>query len=315
MKSRIAGFGGALVDWVVPVTDEEFRQLNLPTCWGGAKCLPADEFDEWFQRISASRKLKRFVGGSACNTLRAAKFSGADAKLLALLGDDEDGRFLHSELEKSGLDTSGLKVVAGHRTDCCISVVTPEGQRTMLSMLDAGQQVTENTFGSNDLQGYSHLHLEGYATYFPDVVRSILMAADGMTLSLDCGSTLLVYGKRQLFYEILQNFPITWLFGNEDEAEALLKANSGVSAQHVAERFKCGSVVTKGADGVSWQYGPYGGWRASVAPAQVVDTTGAGDSFAGAFLATWCDSADIGDAVRRGINVASEVISKIGVTF
>ena len=111
---------------------------------------------------------------------------------------------------------------------------------------------------------------------------------------------------------------IDYLFLNEVECAALLHADAEAdpigAAQTLRERFGIGSVVlTLGGEGSAYA-GAEGCFRQAAVPAEAVDTTGAGDTYAGFFLGGVLSRLDVPTAMRYASTAASIAISRPGAS-
>ena len=329
MPACLVGYGGALVDAVVEVSDAEFAALGLKVPRGGVQRLDADEQRALLARFAPSR-VRRFPGGSAANTLRAAAACGAQTRLLAVTGDDEDGDFFRQAMAAAGVDTGHVRGLPAFATDCCVALVTPDGERTMLPMLGAGAHVDAVPFGAEDLSGGDWLHFEGYATRYPQTLERLQALADArdLAMSLDLGAATLVRECRPAFEDAIFSHPLEVLCGNLDEVRAYTDEQDEEGAiAHFGGLAQC-CVVLKGAKGASLLTAendlrklPIGVSEiradrddvpAAPLPGRLVDTVGAGDSWLGAFLAAVLGSADVVEAAERACAFAAGVVCRKG---
>ena len=162
-----------------------------------------------------------------------------------------------------------------------------------------------------------HLHLSGYVLLGParDAGVAWLTAARRarLTTSLDAASAapLAARGGRAVLADA---GPLDLLLVTPDEAAVLTGTRDpeevlrvlGAHARHV--------VLKRGAEGAAW--GGRGGLTAAVPahppPGPVVDTTGAGDAFAGALLAAWTGGAAPADCLRAATAAAAAAVTRVG---
>jgi sugar/nucleoside kinase (ribokinase family) len=226
------------------------------------------------------------VGSSAaifaCGTARL----GLRTAFIGTCGDDEFGRYLLRELGARGIDTSGILVNPDVKTGLTLHL--SRGQdRAMLTYPGSIPLLSEKDIDRRLLAQAHHLHL---ASYFlldalrPAVPRLFQEAhAAGLTVSLDTNydpSEQWQAGIRDALLEVDIFLP------NETELRNITERDSVEDAlAHL-----CGSVplvaVKQGAAGAIACKGDMR-LHASSIPAQVVDTTGAGDSFDAGFVYGW----------------------------
>ena len=312
----VLGFGGALVDMLLPVSEAELASLpNVAK--GDVRQIEAAEFRALLERFKG-RPWQRTAGGSVGNTLRVMRRQGLPVMLLAAIGDDENGRFLSQAHQAAGVDISALRSVDGGLTDCCLALVTPDGERTMLPLLDAGRHQEALCFPDALFRRAHHLHLEGYAVRTPDATAAVLQQARdaGLTISMDLGAVALVKSYIVYYEQVKNSAPLDWLFGNETEAAELTGVAEVPSAAErlVSAGYARHAVVTCGVQGawVATGQGAAVHIPAAPLPGPLVDTVGAGDTFTGAFLASVLQGCQSDEAGRRAAAAAAECVCHAG---
>jgi sugar/nucleoside kinase (ribokinase family) len=208
-----------------------------------------------------------------------------------------------------------LRVIPGAATGTIVSLVEPDGQRSMLA--DRGANLELRPADLPALPARGHLHLSGY-TLFDGGPRAAGLAAvaaavvAGCTISVDPASTgpLADYGVSRW---LADTAAATVLFPNADEARLLTGcADVEAAARALAERHPV-VAVSLGADGALWASAD----RLVHRPAHsttVVDTTGAGDAFAAGLLSAWLPDPDLDPAIAldAGLALAAEVVRRPG---
>ncbi len=253
-------------------------------------------------------------GGAGANVAAHLARLGMPVTLVGCIGDDAAGAGLTAELRAAGVDLA-LRTVPGAATGTIVSLVEPGGQRSMLADRGANLALRPDDVPAPVPGG--HLHLSGY-TLLDDEPRAAGLAAlaeavaAGCTVSLDPASTgpLTRYGVDRW---LADTAAATLLLPNADEAR-LLTGCSDVAdaARTLAGRHRV-VAVSVGSDGALWASGNVLVHRPAH-PAEVVDTTGAGDAFAAGLLSAWLPSPD-GDPARildAGLAEAAEVVRRPG---
>lgn len=253
-------------------------------------------------------------GGAGANVAAHLAGLGVPVRLAGCIGDDAAGAGLSAELGGAGVQLA-LRTVAGTPTGTIVSLVEPDGQRSMLADRGANLRLRPDDVpapGPGD-----HLHLSGY-TLLDDGPRAAGLAAlraavaAGCTVSVDPASTgpLAGYGVDRFLEDTTGS---TLLLPNEDEARLLTGcADAERAGLALAARYRL-VAVSLGADGALWVEGTTVVHRPAH-PAAVVDTTGAGDAFAAGLLAAWL--ADPGaapaDVLDAGLALAARVVARPG---
>jgi sugar/nucleoside kinase (ribokinase family) len=224
-------------------------------------------------------------GGSAANTIFALARLAVPTLLLGKLGNDAEGRYYRSAFERIGGDGSRLKTCAVSATARCLSLVTPDSQRTMRTDLGAAAGFAPDEVSVADFRNCRHAHVEGYLLFNRDLSLAVLKAAGaaGCTVSLDLGSFEVVDGSADILPDLLARY-VDVVMANEDEAAAFCgdrDARTGLNAlaEHCAT-----AVVKQGAQGALIKSNGATVDVPALAVDDVKDTTGAGDFWAAGFL-------------------------------
>lgn len=307
-NSALLGFGAAILDDTALVSDEFLA--SLPGLRGGARQVSPAQMQSLLDCLPQPPLTR--LGGAAANTLRAYAGLGGKAGMLTLLGDDQPGKLFLQEMQAAGVDCRGCKLRAGAKTGRCLSLVSPDGERSMRTLQGVAADMRTEDFCAEDLRGYSHLFIEGYALYTPAILRHLLELAseNGMCIAYDAGSPELVSANRELLSGLLKEF-VSIAFFNEPEGLALAAGSSRDEALEKLAGLCDVAVLKLGAEG-AWISA--GGRRVMVPAVKtlVLDTTGAGDFWAGAFLYAWMQGQSLTEAGALGARLAAAVVAQQG---
>jgi sugar/nucleoside kinase (ribokinase family) len=224
-------------------------------------------------------------GGSAANVAVWLAAQGVPTSYVGRVGDDALGRESVAALTDRGV-TAWVSIEADLTTGTCIVLVEPGGERSMLPDAGANATLTAADLPQRAFRPGGHLHLSGSTLLNPGsrdaglAALSMAAAAD-MTVSVDPSSAapLAELGAAR-FLSMTRGVDL--LLANRDEAAVLAgTSDPHLAAQQLGDTYR--EVVVKlGADGALW----HRGFISASAPAErgvdVVDTTGAGDTFCGA---------------------------------
>ena len=207
-------------------------------------------------------------GGQAANVAAWVAELGGEARFVGKLADDAAGEAARAGVERYGVEVRG-PLVAG-RTGTVVSLVGVDGGRTMASDRGVSPEFRVEELDASWLGGCTHLHLPGYSLLRSPIDATALRAAElapRVSVDLSSWSAIRDFGPAR-FRERLEALRPAIVFANEDE-----------------ERILGGPL-----DGVEWvlKRGPLGARFGDVelpaAPAEAVDSTGAGDALAAGFL-------------------------------
>lgn len=280
---KVLGFGSPLVDILINV-ENDFLQKNVNGKKGGMELVDISVIDQILSKTTASKTMA--PGGSCANTIGTLAKLGVKTGFLGKIGKDELGSFYTKNYTAIGGDISSFKRSCEVRTGCCLSMITPDSERTMRTYLGAAYTITPEDVTDEDFKGYTHLHIEGYTLqYMPGVAIKVLKLAkeNSLVVSIDLASFEIVKQFRDELPEILKNY-VDIVFCNEDEA--MQYAGTNKSPEDVFETLNdvCSVVAVKlGKKGAIIKADDI---KVKV-PANLVDavdTTGAGDVWQAGFL-------------------------------
>ena len=287
-KYDIYGIGNALVDTEYEVDDAFISKAGVGK--GLMTLIDSDERKRLLNLLEVEhehRAIKKAGGGSAANTMVAAAQLGANSFYSCKVASDETGDFFMSDLKIVGVDTN---LDAGREegiTGKCISMVTPDAERTMTTHLGITETLSPNELNREALRNSTYLYIEGYLVTSPTAFEAVKETVDiakeaGVQVSLTLSDPAMVENFKASF-DALAELGIDLIFCNEDEARLWTAASNRGEAM---ARLKtvCGKVVmTCGKEGALVFDGNEETMSVGV-PTKAVDTTGAGDIFAGTFL-------------------------------
>jgi sugar/nucleoside kinase (ribokinase family) len=251
-------------------------------------------------------------GGSAGNTIFGLAKLGMPTSFLGKLGKDQDGDIYKSGLAELGGDTAAFCFNENVHTARCLSLVTPDSERTMRTDLGAAATITEEDIKPEIFSGISNVHIEGYMLFAENILRKVLEEAKkaGCVVSLDLASFEVVRFKKDILPELLSNY-VDIVFANEDEArefcgdiplEDALEQLSELCETAVVKMGKEGSLIkSKGKIA-----------KVKANPVNAVDTTGAGDLWQTGFLFGFLNGATLEDCGKYGSILGAEVVQVMG---
>jgi sugar/nucleoside kinase (ribokinase family) len=232
------------------------------------------------------------AGGQAANVAAWAASLGADARFVGKRADDAAGAVVAAELAGHGVELAG-PVVSG-RTGVVVSFVEPDGERSMASDRGVAPQLRADELEPAWFADCDVLHVSGYALFSEPICEAAARAADivrenGGRVSVDLSAWTSIRDAGLRFDARVKALGPDVVFATEREWDAL---GGGVLY----------AVVKRGAGGCTVIDR---GSRADYAalPADVVDTTGAGDALAAGFLA---------GGIGLGLEAAARCVAKLG---
>jgi sugar/nucleoside kinase (ribokinase family) len=312
-KYQIYGVGAALVDTEVVVTDEFLSTHKIDK---GVMTLVDEE--RQFELIAAldSHHVKRSCGGSACNTIVAASCFGSTGFYSAKVAADEDARFFIEDLQAKGVDFHAEADSANASiTGKCLVMITDDAERTMNTFLGASLELTYDEIDEASLISSQWLYLEGYLV--TDEARTNVAVkamefakANQVKTSLSLSDPFVVQVFGDNLRKVIGN-GIDLLFCNSHEARSFTNTHSTEAAAEQLKKYAKTFVITRGAGG-SLSYDGTDLVQTAGVTANAVDTNGAGDMFAGAFLYAINAGHDYAWAAKFANAASARVVSQFG---
>jgi sugar/nucleoside kinase (ribokinase family) len=251
-------------------------------------------------------------GGSAANTIYGLAMLGDSTAFVGKLGDDDHGAFYRRRFEKENICCNRFKYCPNSHTGTCISLVTPDSERTMRTHLGAAAALNQADLLEEDFHHCKHVHVEGYLLFNPELAEAVLAHAQaaGAVISLDLASFEVVNIHRDKIADLLDRY-VDMVFANEDECQAFCGTHDPETAcQALATH--CDLVAVKhGADG-AWVYQNGEMVHAPATRVDAIDTTGAGDLWAAGFLHAHYQGLSPEACGRAGAILGAEVVQILG---
>lgn len=274
------GVGSPLVDSIANVPESHLA--NVSGAKGGMELVSADELAALVSTLPSPPL--QAPGGSAANTIVGLSQLGARTAFVGTVGNDEMGQFYRQQARANGLDTNRMRISYSASTGGCLSLVTPDSQRTCRTDLGAAMTLAPNELSAADFVGATVAHIEGYLLFNRELARRVLTLAHdaGCTVSLDLASFEVVAANKDVLDDLLDSY-VDCVFANEDEARAYCGSNDPLIALDALAR-RCQTVAVKlGADG-AWLQARNEREFVRAQQVNAIDTTGAGDLWASGFL-------------------------------
>jgi sugar/nucleoside kinase (ribokinase family) len=252
-------------------------------------------------------------GGSAANTAAWAASHGADVRLLSRVGTDT-GDWHRRQLIAAGVRPH-LSFDPERPTAVIVVMVDASGERTMLTHRGACGHLCPSDWDDALLDDVAHLHISGYALFSPGGRRLVRLAMTqarlrGVRLSVDPASTgfLADFGVERFIETtagcvILPNLAEAVLLSGAPDAET--------AAAHLSRAYEL-AVVKLGDSGALAASGGRVIVRVGGDRARAIDSTGAGDAFAGGFLAARLAGDGVRAAIVAGCRAGAAAVSQVG---
>lgn len=315
---QLVAIGNALVDTEFKICDEILTQTGLTK--SNMTLADTDEQTALFDMLNTHglTPTKQAGGGSAGNTVACFSALGGTSFYCCRVGHDKRGAFYLSDMQNMGVAIDAVKAEVVGATGTCVVLVTDDGERTMQTNLGVSGEIDQSNVDFDVLSKAKYLYLEGYLAMTPSVQDAIsklcqTAKAQGVKIVVSFADPAVIRFAKDGILSWLTGLTdgVDVIFCNMDEAKLFAGTDDNTQAVHALLAHAALVVITDGAnpttvadkDGICMY---------DVAPANVIDTNGAGDNFAGAFLYALAQGADYGACVALAGAVASHVVSQFG---
>ena len=252
-------------------------------------------------------------GGAGGNVASWLAVLGNDVTMVGRIGDDAAGAAITAEFDALGISYGDI-VKDGLHTGVVICLVDPSGERTMLA--DNGANAGLSIDDLPALDGVDAIYITGYAPLAPlsrigvlEMVRAI--STRGIPIFFDPAT---VGGMKDVpIDEILSWCELmNTLIMNEEEAIYLSGSSDLEAALEFFLEYAQRAIIKRGSQGAIGL--ERGGEIISVGTraTQVIDTTGAGDSFAAGFIDAITSGSNFAQAIERASAVAAHCVAIVG---
>ncbi len=309
---KVIGVGSPIMDLLAKVSEEHLAEVAGEK--GGMELV-----DHAVMRAHVSALPSGALtapGGSAANTVFALAQLAMPTAFLGKLGKDDHAEAYLTAFEGHGGDASRFKHAEEHPTALCLSLITPDSQRTMRTFLGAAATLAPHEVTLADFEGHGHAHIEGYLLFNRDLMYAVLDAAkaNGCTISLSLGSFEVVNAARDILPAILEEY-VDMVFANEDEARAFAGVDDLDEALEILGAHCDTVAITLGPDGALLRHDGVTLRAPAIVADVVVDTTGAGDLWAAGFLFGLLNGHSLPIAAHCGAVLGAKGVQGIGASL
>lgn len=309
---RVIGIGNALTDMLVNLkSDSVLGRFNLAK---GSMSLVNTQLQTEISKSVAGLPYSLSLGGSAGNTIRAMAQLGCRVGFIGKVGRDTTGDFFVQALENLGVEPFIFR--GNERSGKCVSLISPDGERTMVTHLGAALELSAAEIVPTIFEGYDCLYIEGYLVQDHQLILQAAKTAKscGLEVAIDLASFNIVAENLEFLRGLVRDY-VDIVFANEDEAKAFTGEAEPLNALQAISEMARLSVVKIGIKGALIKNGGEVVHVGIMAAAKRVDTTGAGDFYAAGFLSGLCEGLSLRQCGTIGAITAGKVIEVVGTTF
>lgn len=308
----VYGLGNALVDMEFEVEDGFLKLMQIEK---GVMTLVDEAAQHQLLTHLDAFEGNKGSGGSAANTLIAVSALGGSAYYSCKVAADDLGDFYLRDLKSAGIDCNSNCEQADGITGKCVVMVTPDAERTMHSFLGISSELSIAELNTDAIANSKYCYMEGYlvtsdSARAANIEASRIARKHGVKTSLTFSDPAIVTYFKDALTETIGD-GIDMLFCNEHEAMNYTNKDNLDDAIEVIKTFSQEFAITLGAKG-ALIYDSKTLYEIAPHPVTAVDSNGAGDSFAGAFLYGITHGMNHQQAGELASRVASKVVSQLG---
>ena len=313
-KYDVFGLGNALVDKEFEVDDAFFGHENIQK--GIMTLVDGESQETLLQRLMDRFGLKkRAGGGSAANTMYAISQFGGKSYYACKVADDEFGDFYVQELGELNIDTNLGDNRDHGTTGKCLVMVSPDAERTMLTFLGISETLASSDLDAEAIRESKYVYLEGYLVTSDTGRQACIDArkiaeANGVKTALTLSDPAMVQFFRGGLEDMIGD-GVDLLFANDVEALSWTGKDTIPEAAQELKKIAKTFVITLGKEG-ALVFDGQKEIKIDSTPVKAVDTNGAGDMFAGAFLYAITAGHDFETAGRLASKAAATTVSHFG---
>lgn len=309
----VYGIGNALVDMEFEVSEKFLKENGVEK---GTMTLVDEARQNALINALSAHVTKKQSGGSAANTMIALSQFGGKGFYSCKVANDELGDFYMNDLKVANVDCN---LQEDNRepgeTGKCLVMVTPDADRTMNTFLGITSSFSESEIIESALKASEWLYIEGYLVTSEDGLYAMTQAKKmaerhGVKTALTFSDPNMVKFFKDGIDQVI-GASVDLLFCNEDEALTYTGETNIRDAREALKKDAKTFVITLGKNGATVFDGDTF-IDIEAYPVKAIDTNGAGDMFAGAFLYGITHGHTYAQAAKIASLASSKIVSKFG---
>ena len=292
--------GNALIDIVAKIPSPTTIQIDSKTvekilCVNFASKTELDDLQVQF-------------GGSAANTAITTVALGSQAGIFTALGGDHFGKMVQEDLRRHGVQTRSIVFIPKHHTGMSV-VLLAEGEKSVLTYHGAfthlsPKHLNESTFRDCEIAIFTSLSSKENFKFFKKAVATCRKLGKKMVFA---PSITMLRARAQEFRKFHEHFDLATM--NREEAAMYTGKKDPLKAiMHLPGRVK---VITDGANG-AYAHAHGETFHIASAAGKIIDATGAGDAFTGAFCHEYYSHGSVKEALRTATAAAALKLGTMG---
>ena len=304
---KILGIGNAIVDVICKVENNFLTDSGLTK--STMKLVDETEFKKLLSNLKIEETMS---GGSVANSIVGLSQLGNNVGFIGKVNDDNLGIKYEEGLKKENVEYFYTKKEEKLPTGTCLILITPDSERTMCTFLGTAGKINENDVNIDAVKKSEIIFLEGYLWDEGDPKKAFDKAIQNANkVAMSLSDQFCVERHKPYFLDLVKN-KLDITFANEKEIISLIDAKNINEVISFGKQLGKIIIITRGEKGsVAIQKNEVVECE-SQKNLNIVDLTGAGDLFAGGFLHGHINNLPIKESLKKGTEMSSKIIQKIG---
>ena len=304
---KILGIGNAIVDILCKV-DEDFLIKNSLTK-STMKLIDETEFEKLLSNLKIEETIS---GGSVANSIVGMSQLGNDVGFIGKVNNDDLGQKYENGLKKEKVKFIYTKKKEKIPTGSCLILITPDSERTMCTYLGIAGKINDTDIDTNVVKKSKMTFLEGYLWDEGEPKKAFEKAINNSNqVAMSLSDLFCVERHKDQFINLVKN-KLDIVFANEQEILSLINSKSFNDVVSFSKELKKNIIITRGDKGAV----AIKDQTVHECPAKknikIKDLTGAGDLFAAGYLHGIINKMSIEDSLKKGTEMSTKIIQKIG---
>ena len=304
---KILGIGNAIVDVLCRVDDEFLTKNSLTK--STMKLIDEKEFKTLISNLKIEQTIS---GGSVANSIVGLSQLGNEVGFIGKVNQDNLGQKYEDGLTMEKVNYLYKKKNEQLPTGTCLILITPDSERTMCTFLGIAGKINDGDVNAEDVKKAEITFLEGYLWDEGEPKKAFDKAIKNSNkVAMSLSDLFCVERHKNNFLELVKN-KLDIIFANEQEILSLLNTKSLQEVISFCKNLQKNVVITRGKDGAMAIIKDEVFEVDTNKNLEITDLTGAGDLFAAGYLHGLVNKMEINDCLKKGTELSSKIIQKIG---
>ena len=304
---KILGIGNAIVDVLCKVTDDFLIENSLTK--STMKLVDEKEFKKLLSKLKIEKTMS---GGSIANSMVGLSQLGNDVGFIGKVANDKFGQEYQDGLLRENVQYLYNKKNETTATGACLILITPDSERTMCTFLGIAGKINQDDIDEKNIKNSNLVFLEGYLWDQGEPKKAFEKAIlNSKKTAMSLSDLFCVERHKKNFLDLVKN-KLNIIFANEQEIVSLIDAKSFEEVTSFCKQTGKNFIITRGDKGAISIFKNEIVECDAFKNLKVIDLTGAGDLFAAGYLHGMVNNLSTINCLKKGTEMSSKIIQKIG---